>query len=67
MSVSNMVADKQKEPEDMKGLPTFDKTNVVTWSKKLKMYLMRKKRNHIGLEPKPARPRDNAAQAIKEE
>ena len=51
MSVSNMVADDyNKEREDIKGLPMFDSANVVTESKKLKMWLMRKKRNHLGLE-----------------
>jgi hypothetical protein len=24
---------------------------VVTWSEKMKIYLMKKKRNHLGLEP----------------
>ena len=36
MLVSNMVGDKLKEHEDMRDLPMFDSTNLVTWSKKFK-------------------------------
>ena len=70
MSVSNMVADNNKEQEDMKGLPMFDSVNVVTWSKKLKMWLMRKKLNHLGLEdrsarhPAPAKAKNRVALSI---
>ena len=60
-----MVADKQQEKEDMKGLPLFDSANVVNWSKKLKMWLMRKKRNHLGLEDRPARPPNNAQAQVR--
>ena len=31
--------------------PPIDVKDVVTWSKKLKMFLMKKRRNHLGLEP----------------
>ena len=43
----------------MKGLPMFDLA-VVTW-------LMRKKRNHLGLEYRPPRPPNNAPAAAKAE
>jgi hypothetical protein len=49
MSISNMVAESKKET-DKNGVPTFDAKDVVTWSKKMKIYLMKKKRNHLGLE-----------------
>ena len=42
ISFSNMVADKEKEKNDIIGLPMFDSTNVVTWSTRLKLWLMRK-------------------------
>ena len=48
MSVSNKVAVINKEREDMNGLPIFDSVNVVTRSKKLKMWLMLKKRKRPG-------------------
>ena len=67
MSVSNIVADINKEREDMKGLPILDLANVVTWSKKLKMWLMQKKRNHLCLEDRPARPPNNASAVAKTE
>ena len=43
-------SDKQKEYEDMKGLPMLDSTTVVTWSKKFKWWLMCKKLIRLGLE-----------------
>ena len=61
-----MVADKEKEKNDMIGLPMFESTNVVTWFKRLKMWLMRKWRNHLGLENTPKRP-NNAAAAVRQE
>ena len=61
MSVSNTVADNNKEPDDMKGLPMLDSVNVVTWPKKLEVWLMRKKRNHLGLEDRPTRPPYNSS------
>ena len=67
MSIHNMVADNEKEKSDMMGLPMFDSTNVVTWSKRLKMWLMRKRRNHLGLENRPVRPPNNAAAAVRQE
>ena len=67
MSISNMIADKEKERKDMKGLPSFDSANVVNWSKQLKMWLMRRKRNHLGLEDRPARPPHNASAQIRAE
>ena len=42
-----MVADNKGEKDDIKGLPSFDSTNVVNWSKRLKMWLMRKNRNYL--------------------
>ena len=42
-------------------------TNVVTWSKRLKMWLMRKRRNYLGLENRPERPPNNAAAAVRQE
>ena len=45
-----MVADNSMEREDIQGQPMFDSANVVNWVKKLMMWLMRKKRNHLGLE-----------------
>ena len=48
MSIPNMVADMEKEKNDMMGLPMFDSTNVITWSKRLKMWLM-KKAESLGL------------------
>jgi hypothetical protein len=55
-----MVAENKKET-DKTGVPTFDAKNVVTWSKKMKIYLM-KKRNHLGLEPHGlVRPANNAS------
>ena len=51
----------------MKGTPILDSTNVVTWSKKLKMWLMRKKRNHLSLDDRPARPPNIASAAAKTE
>ena len=59
-----MVADAKGEKDDMAGLPAFDPSNVVTWAKRLKMWLMRKKRNHLGLEDPPARPPNNAAARV---
>ena len=67
MSSSNMVADTKGEKDDMKGLPLFNSTNVVNWSKWLKMWLMRKNKNHLGLEEKPERPPPGAAAAVKAE
>ena len=57
----------EKEKSDMMGLPMFDSTNVVTWSKRLKMWLMRKRRNPLGLENRPEQPPNNAAAAVRQE
>ena len=66
MSTSNMVAENKMET-DKNGVPPFDAKNVVTWSKKMKIYLMKKKRNHLGLEPHGlVRPGNNASDDIKE-
>ena len=66
MSTSNMVAENKMET-DKNGVPPFDAKNVVTWSKKMKIYLMKKKRNHLGLEPHGlVRPGNNASADIKE-
>ena len=62
-----MVADINKEREDMKGLPIFDSANMVTWLKTLKTWLMWKKCNHLGLEYRPARPPNNTSAAAKTE
>ena len=66
MSTSNMVAENKKEV-DKQSVPTFDAKDVVTWSKKMKIYLMKKKRNHLGLEPHGlVRPANNASAELKE-
>jgi hypothetical protein len=66
MSTSNMVAENKMET-DKNSVPPFDGKNVVTWSKKMKIYLMKKKRNHLGLEPhRLIRPANNAAAEVKE-
>ena len=67
MSSSYMVADIKGEKDDMKDLPLFDSTNVVNWSKRLKMWLMQKNKNHLGLEEKPERPPPGVATAVKAE
>ena len=67
MSTSNMVEDSKTEKEDMKGLPKFDSTNVVNWSKRLKMWLMRRNRNHLGLDVRPKRPPQGATAAVRAE
>ena len=67
MSIPNMVADKEKEKNDMIGLPMFDSIKVVTWSKLLKIWLMRKRQNHLGLDNRPERPPSNAAAAVRQE
>ena len=48
----------------MKCLPMFDSTNVVNWSKWYEMWLMKKNRNHLGLEGKPERPPQGVAAAL---
>ena len=63
MSTSNMVADNKAEKDDIKGRPLFDLTNLVNWLKRLKMWLMKKNRNHLGFEGKPERPPQGAAAA----
>jgi hypothetical protein len=61
-----MVAEIKKET-DTTGVPTFDAKDVVTWSKKMKIHLMKKKRNHLGLEPHGlVRPANNASAEAKE-
>ena len=67
MSISNMVADNSKKREYIQGQPMFDSTKVVNWAKKLKTWLMRKKRNHLGLEAPPVRPPNNAAAVVRAE
>ena len=67
MSIPNMVADTEKEKYDTLGLPMFDSTNVVTWFKRLKMWLMRQRRNHLGLENRLERPPNNAVVAVRQE
>ena len=62
-----MVADIKMEKDDVKGLPMFDSTNVVNWSKRLKMWPMRKTTNHLGMEEKPERPPQGAAAAVRVE
>ena len=65
MSISNTVADNSTEREDIQGQPMFDSANVVNWAKKLKMWLMRKKCNHLGLEAPPVRHPNNEAAAVR--
>ena len=67
MSSSNMVANINLEKEELKGLPVFDMTNMVNRSIRLKIWMMRKRRNHQGLEERPARPPNNPTAAIREE
>ncbi len=62
MSISNMVADSSSE---WKLLPKFDQFGVVNWSKNLKVWLMRKNRNHLGLEDRPVRPANNAPVTVR--
>ena len=62
MSISNMVADGSSE---WKLLPKFDQFGVVNWSKNLKVWLMRKNRNHLGLEDRPVRPANNAPVTVR--
>ena len=52
MAKIDIVADAQTRKKDLKELPLFDSTNVVNWSNKLKMWLMRKKCNHLFLREK---------------
>jgi hypothetical protein len=63
-----MVADEKIESDIRnKGPPPIDTSDIVAWTKKLKMFLMKKKRNHLGLEPHGlVRPANNAPQAAKE-
>ena len=49
MSIPNMVADTEKEKNDMMGLPMFDSTNVVTWSKRPEDVVDEKKAESLGL------------------
>ena len=62
-----MVADNSKEREDFQGQTMCDSTNVVNWAKILKMWFMRKKRKHLGLDAPPVRPPNNAAAAVRAE
>ena len=67
MSTSNMVAENKLETDSHGGPPPIDVKDVVTWSKKLKMFLMKKRRNHLGLEPHGlVRPGNNAPANVKE-
>ena len=67
MFSSNKVADNNLEKDELKGLPMFDTSTVVIWPKRLKMWLMRKCKNYLGLEERPARPPNNAAAAVRAE
>jgi hypothetical protein len=61
MSTSNIIAENKKEV-DKQSVPTFDAKDMVTWPKKMKIYLMKKKRNHLCLEPHGlGRPAHNAS------
>ena len=48
-----MVADRYMEKDKKMIPPTFDQKDVVTWVKKINMWLMKKRRYHLGMEPKP--------------
>ena len=61
------IADIKTEKEDKKGLPMFDSTNVVNWSKRLKMRLMRRNKNHLGWEERPECPPQGATAAVRAE
>ena len=67
MAKVDMVADTQSGKEDLKGLPLINSANTVNWSKRLNMWLMRKKRNHLRLEDKPPRPPNNAVAHVRGE
>ena len=62
-----MVAENKMESDKYGGPPPIDTKDVVSWAKRIKMFLMKKKRNHIGLEPHGlVRPPNNAPAAAKE-
>jgi hypothetical protein len=42
--------------KDLQGIPKFDQGNVEAWIKALRLALMAKRRNHLGLDPRPVRP-----------
>eukprot|EP00602_Paraphysomonas_sp_CaronLab_P006064 CAMPEP_0185018740 /NCGR_PEP_ID=MMETSP1103-20130426/1413_1 /TAXON_ID=36769 /ORGANISM="Paraphysomonas bandaiensis, Strain Caron Lab Isolate" /LENGTH=260 /DNA_ID=CAMNT_0027548693 /DNA_START=77 /DNA_END=855 /DNA_ORIENTATION=- len=64
MSNLDMVADgSSASSSEWKHLPKFDQFGVVNWTKRLRVWLMRKNRNHLGLEERPHRPADNASTA----
>ena len=66
MSNLDMVADgSSASSSEWKHLPKFDQFGVVNWTKRLRVWLMRKNRNHLGLEERPHRPADNASTAVK--
>ena len=51
-----LLSDTQTRKDNLKGFPLCSLANVVNWTKKMKMWLMRKRRNPLGLEEKPPRP-----------
>ena len=50
MSTSNIVAENKMESDRNGGPPPIDVKDIVGWVKTLKMYLMKKKRNHLGMD-----------------
>jgi hypothetical protein len=51
-TTSNMVVAENKMESDRNGgPPPIDVKDILGWVKTLKMYLMKKKRNHLGLTP----------------
>ena len=69
MSSFNMVAGEEdsRGRRDTWKAPVFDQTNVVEWRKKLKIFLMARKRNHLGLGPGPAALPHGASAAARAE
>jgi hypothetical protein len=51
MSTSNVVAENKMESDRNGGPPPIDVKDIVGWVKTLKMFLMKKKQNHLGLTP----------------
>lgn len=52
-----MVAGEEVENssnKDLQGVPVFDQSNVEEWTKRLKVAMMARRRNHLGLQRPPA-------------
>jgi hypothetical protein len=54
MSKTNMVAgDEDVDSRTLQNIPVFDQGNVETWVKDLRIALMARHRNHLGLGARP--------------